>query len=203
MGDMSDPGNLVIKEDAFGFYIGGNTPHVWTPQQIDRQTAKYRLPIWTYGKISGANGGYCEGAQALLIMQAMKAQHGCFIAIDMETAVDVDYVHAFDEVLASGSFITTAYGSLDSVKQNPYLELGYWGADWTGAAHSDPQCWAVQWQKAGASGNDNPWDISVVTSDGGALWNIDADPALEGIIVEIGSGATRKVGSTNGGASWR
>jgi hypothetical protein len=203
MGDMSNPGSLVIKEDAFGFYIGGNTPWVWTPAQIDRQTARYRLPIWVYGKLGGANGGYAEGFQALMSLVSMKAQKGCFIALDMEVSVDVDYVHAFDDVLTYGGYHTTVYGSKDTVTKNPYLDYGYWTADYTGVEHDDPQSWAVQWQAAGKDGNPNPWDISVVSANGGALWNTDAAPLQEGIIVSLTTGGTRKVESANGGVSWR
>lgn len=203
MGDISNPGTLKITEQVFGFYIGGNTPHIWTKLQVDAQPSPLRLPIWVYGHASGASAGTLEASAVLDLMPVYGVPKNMKVAVDMETMVDVDYINAFEHVLSRHGYGTAVYGSKDTITGNPLTNGGRWVADWTGTPHfSGVQGeFACQWQKGDGTGNSNPWDVSVVRSLSG-IWNTEATEPQRGVLVEIPSGASRLVKSVNGGASW-
>lgn len=200
MGDMSDPGTLVVKTDIVAFYVGGMTPHVWSTVQVERQTARYRLPIWVYGNTNGTDGGTIDGTKCLAALRTFGVPNGSRVVIDMETAKDPAYVSAFDAVLNGAKFNThyrvVDYGSADFVLANPNSGSGYWVADWTGSPHLFPGSWATQWQKADGAGNPNPWDISEVSTTAG-LWNIEVPKVMSGMLVELPNGATKLLHSTD------
>src|SRR6266498_2611689 len=46
MFDAAYPPTSPPNWEAVAFYLGGNTPHVWTDSEIERQPARWRLPIF-------------------------------------------------------------------------------------------------------------------------------------------------------------
>ena len=203
MGDMSDPGTIKIDEDVVGFYIGGDTPHVWTLAQIEMQTARYRHPIWVYNPAKpGTDNGIIDGHKAVIQCQALKIPSGVAISLDMETHADPAYVNAARSVIASSGYWTSVYASLDYIKSQPRWGDGYWIADWTGSP-PDPAdlpagTWACQYKPAG---DGVPWDTSIVWSTA-HLWDTQGINPTHAVLVEIPSGNTRAVQSLNGGTTW-
>src|SRR5271157_4582084 len=78
------------------FYLGGDTPHVWTTAEIDAQPARYRLPIWVYNGADGALGGVSDAAHALAKLHTLKVPPGVAVVLDTETSVLPDYIRAFN-----------------------------------------------------------------------------------------------------------
>lgn len=156
--------------DAVAFYIGGDTPHVWTDAEISRQKMRYRLPIWVRSIPAGLAEGTAEGNAAVAWARAHKQPKGTLIALDYETAVNDVYLAAFDRVVVTAGYLTTLYGSLSTVEHNTKPSGGYWTADWTFQPHLDPGAGETQWTDKGADGTD----LSLV-SDSAPLW--DTQPA--------------------------
>lgn len=156
--------------DVCGFYIGGDTPHVWTDGEIDGQSARWRLPIYVCDNPARRNPT-ADAGQAVAWMRAHGVPAGCALALDFETAVDAAYVTAFDKVVRSAGWTLLLYGSLSSVTQNPRPSAGYWTASWTGSPHLDPGAAATQYISDTQLGR--PYDLSEV-SDGLALWDTQA-----------------------------
>src|SRR5216117_1763143 len=111
MYDDAFPPSHPPGTDAVAFYIGGDTPHPWTDAEILRQSARYRLPIWVRSNPSGAAQGRAEGHVAADWAHAHKQPLGTCIALDLETAINGDYVKAFDSAVRSAGYKTLVYGS--------------------------------------------------------------------------------------------
>lgn len=203
MGDLANPGTLKIAEQAVAFYTGGMTPHVWTPSQVAAQTAQLRLALWTYGRMQGKDGGIIEAVECRDALLTYGYPRGSKVVIDIETLVDAEYIKNFEYLMSVFGYSTGVYGSLDTIEKNPLTQGGRWVAHYTGIPHFTgvPGEFACQWQKAEATGNEKPWDISAVKEIGG-FWNIDAIDVMEAVLVQTPSGATRHVVSRNNGGTW-
>src|SRR5258708_34543951 len=59
--DASTPPNVIPQSDVVAFYIGGDTPHVWTDAQISAVHDRWRLPIWVRSNPNGSGEGTAEG----------------------------------------------------------------------------------------------------------------------------------------------
>jgi hypothetical protein len=146
-------------------YLGGDTPHVWSPAEWASQPARYRLGIWTRDDPAGYDAA-AEARAALAAWQALGAPAGSTIALDFEAAVDGAYVQLFDATLVGAGYRLLLYGQQSTVLANPQPSAGYWVADWTGTAPTSlPSNYgALQY----ASYND--YDASVV-ADTLPLWD--------------------------------
>lgn len=195
MADISDPGEIVIAGvglAAFAFYIGGDTPHVWDHNQINRQALRYATPVWVYGKAGGRGGGLAEGKAAKAACEALSIPP-CAIRVDMEAREDVSYCDGFRDACAP--YWHGVYGSASTVFTMPPGGAGYWVADWTGHPfeYNHPHVWATQYEDSAAAGT--PWDWSELASLD-HLWDRHA-PATqrEYLVVELPGGTTFKATS--------
>lgn len=176
MGDWSNPGTSVITGvDAFAFYIGGWTPHVWTQTQINAQTAHWALPIWVYDpNLPGSTQGNADGKAAVSALRALGVPAGVRIVVDMEQSVDVNYVSAFRYVVGPAGYHVCLYGGASEVFKNWPSNAagpggGWWVADWAGVGpfmYNHAGVWATQWTNETAT---TPWDQSVI-ADLTMLW---------------------------------
>lgn len=153
--------------EVCGFYIGGDTPHVWTDREIAGQSARWRLPIYTCDN-PGQRNPTADAGQAVAWLRSHGVPAGCAVALDFETAVNAGYVTTFDSVVRSAGWTVLLYGSLSSVTRNPRPSAGYWTASWTGAPHLDPGAAATQY--IGDTQLGKPYDLSEV-SDALVLWD--------------------------------
>ena len=153
--------------DVCGFYIGGDTPHVWSDAEIARQSARWRLPIYVCDN-PGQRDAAADAAAAVGWLRSHGVPRGTALALDFETAVDAAYVTAFDNVVRSAGWKLLLYGSLSSVTQNPRPSAGYWTASWTGVPHLDAGAAATQYISDTQLGR--PYDLSEV-SDALVLWD--------------------------------
>lgn len=173
MFDDSSPPSHAPNTDAVAFYIGGDTPHVWTDSEIQRTTNRYRLPIWVRSNPNGSGQGHLEGSAVVQWALAHHMPKGNTVALDYETAIDDPYLWAFDAVLMANGYETMLYGSESTVFQNSKPSGGYWGALWDGVANL-PNGWAAK-QYASDVMLGTSYDLSVI-SDSVPLWDTQAPP---------------------------
>lgn len=153
--------------DVCAFYIGGDTPHVWSDSEITGQSARWRLPIFTRSNPGSASAS-TDAFDAISWLTSHNVPKGSAVALDYETAVNSAYVIAFDQAIVAAGWKTLLYGSLSYVMQNPRPSAGYWTASWTQSAHIDSGAAATQW--AGDVQLGQPYDLSDV-SDSLVLWD--------------------------------
>lgn len=172
MYDAAYPPASPPTTDVVAFYIGGDTPHVWTAAEIARQRARYRLPIYVRSN-PGSHNPHTDATLALRWLQQNGAPRGCAVVLDLETAVDGPYVRAFDADIVAGGYVTVAYGSLSTIFGNPRTSGGYWVANPTGTPHMRSGAVATQWAFDTQLGK--PWDLSDI-ADSVPLWDTHAQP---------------------------
>ena len=153
--------------EAVAGYLGGDTPHVWTRAEWDRQPARYRLGIWTRSNPAGYSGT-TEGRTAAAAWRALGAPGGSTIGLDFEQAVDADYVHAFDAACVAAGYRCVLYGAESYVLHNPRPSGGYWLAHWTGTPYLDTRSSITQYAGDVQLGTD--YDANLV-SDSLTLWD--------------------------------
>lgn len=155
----------VPAANALAFYIGGDTPHVWTQADLDRATQRYRLPIWVRSNPAG-HDGKAEAQEAVAKLRSYHgAPHaGITIALDYETAVDAAYEDAFKAEAFALGYHTILYGSLSVVERNPRPDEGYWVAAWDGSQ-------TLEGGEAHQFVSRSSYDLSVIDSNV-PLWDM-------------------------------
>lgn len=139
---MPLPTGSYLKADGIAFYIGGDTPHVWTKEEIDATPYRYRLPIFVRSDPQKANAD-TDVQAALATLGAIGAPKETLVALDFETAVDDQYVAEF--CLGLIDYDVILYGSENFVHKNNLPDRLYWGADWTAVNHIHPGDAMTQW----------------------------------------------------------
>jgi len=159
MADASQPpGDPPAGAQVIAGYIGGDTPHVWTPADWHQYKGLRKLPIFVRSQRGNGTG---DGFAALAQLYRLGVPKGCNVVYDLETLVYGAMVTAFRNVLAWGGYHTWVYGSADYVFGNPPCD-GYWVADYTGQPFMYPHSAvrATQYE-AGVDGYDwsemKPW----------------------------------------------
>jgi peptidoglycan hydrolase-like protein with peptidoglycan-binding domain len=143
--DAAWPPDPPPVTDGVVIYIGGDTPHVWTPEEIAQQPARYRLPIFVRSNPRGIAGVASDVNAALRGLADIKAPRGILVAWDMETAADKTYITGIYTGMAAHGYRVIVYGSQSSVMGNDVPDDLYWGADWTGTAHLHKGDAVTQW----------------------------------------------------------
>lgn len=183
MRDAASPTYPAPLTNAVAFYIGGNTPHVWTNAEIAADPAQYRLPIFVRSVPP-----FNAQADAMAMINWLRlhgAPPGVTVAIDLETAVQPNYVAFLSATLAQANYPLMSYGSGSFIFRNGRPTGGIWVASYpTPPAppypHLVPGSVATQYQPG------PNWDLSVVV-DSVNLWNVKENPMpnLTGRIVAI------------------
>lgn len=199
--DISDPGTEVIAGPdliGFVFYVGraGFTPHIWTGEQIARQTLRYAIPAWVPDldppALNAANGAN-DGQDCAADLHALGVPAGVAVRVDLETATGAGvYLRNFRAQLNLAGYWFGSYGSASTVFSNPHGGAGWWVADWTGHPHDYPHPFVTMTQYADAAQAGTPWDLSEAAP--GATrhfwdrrpptWQHDAAADLENAIAE-------------------
>lgn len=120
--------------DGIAFYGGGDTPHVWTLQEIIACPYRYRLPIFTRSDPTSASAT-ADAAAMATYLHSIGAPAGTLTALDSETSVDAAYVKSYVTTLNSLGWKVIDYGSASSVFGNDNPDGYYWAADWTNQEH--------------------------------------------------------------------
>jgi peptidoglycan hydrolase-like protein with peptidoglycan-binding domain len=187
--DASTPPATPPNADGVAFYIGGDTPHVWTPAEINATRARYRLPIFVRSNPAAASAAV-DATVALEALHKIGAPAGTLVSWDTETAADPGYMATVYRLITGAGYHLIDYGSQDNLFGNDMPPGGYyWGADWTGNQ-------AVLAGDAGTQYATGPWDLSVFKA-GLPFWDTHAHagpppptPAPLRSLPTIGQGAT-------------
>lgn len=175
MADAADPGQDITGVDVVAMYAGGNTPHVASVADWDRQSARYRLPIWTRSHPQGGQQASADAAAFVHQLGVIGAPKGTLVALDFEMAVDGAYVQQFDLGMRAAGHPVALYGSRSYVRQNPQPKApgGYWDALWDGVAHLDAGSIGTQYASDGMLHTD--YDLSEIAA-GLPLWDTHGAP---------------------------
>lgn len=139
MYDASTPPPNPPGWEVVAGYIGGDTPHVWTPAEWNAQPARWRLPIWVQSDPTMNDGPQCVAA-----LHQLGVPTGVAVALDLETSSGSPYVAQFIRTLHDAGYKVLVYGSLSTVRGNPAGD-GYWIAHYTFASHLEPGSVATQY----------------------------------------------------------
>lgn len=179
MADASVPPASRPQLYAIAGYIGGDTPHVWTPQEWSAQPAAFRLPVYTAANREDI--ACAAGEDAWEIRRALAGLNvptRFTVAVDIETRVYDVYLRALEAFLAPRALMT--YGSLSTLLRCPLTNGGRWAAQWTGSIVTGEEdigqngISAFQWADAAMLGRD--YDLSVI-DESVPLWPRTAAPA--------------------------
>ena len=160
---MWDASNLPDPQPTTpvaAFYIGGDTPHVYTDAQVAAIRARYGLPIWTC--YDAANDGVVEAERALAWLHRRNWTRGTEVALDTEELVIPEFISQFNTVITQSGYLVLHYESKSSDGGNPATSGGRWSADWTGIAHLRPGDVATQYVPDSWLGE--PYDLSVIVT---------------------------------------
>src|SRR6266700_5256935 len=104
---------------AVAGYIGGDTPHVWTDAEWRRFGRLRKLPIWVRSNPAAVKAE-TDAFGALERLFELHVPRGVTVALDLETAVNGDYVRTFHRVMKRAGVFDWVYwwattGSRDPV----------------------------------------------------------------------------------------
>lgn len=156
--------------DAWGFYIGGDTPHVWTDAEVEvlKRKFRYLLPIFTNNHPQSWQQGQNDGMIAVAWMHAHSVPAASAVGLDYEDAQNAQYLQGFEAAVLAYGYKTLLYGQTSTVYGNPRPSAGYWGANWNGIPHLNPKDCATQYISDTMLGE--PYDLSLL-SDSLVLWD--------------------------------
>lgn len=109
-----------------GLYMGGDTPHVWTQDEVKRFGKYRKLPIYVRSNPTGRNP-VDDAMTVLQWLYHFRVPRGQVVALDLEGAVNKPYVSGFGNVLRFFGYKVWPYGEISTIFGNP-PEDGYWVA---------------------------------------------------------------------------
>jgi hypothetical protein len=121
--------------DGVCYYIGGDTPHVWTIAELEARPEQYRLPIFVRSDPAGIAQAVQDVHTTLAQLAAFKQPKGTLVCLDVETARDPTYTASYSSGLLAFGYKLLVYGSQSDVFGNDNPDGLYFGASWTGVPH--------------------------------------------------------------------
>lgn len=143
------PANPPAGMDGVQFYIGGDTPHVWTLEEITSARVRFRLPTWVRSN-PNVTIAQQDAQDAVKQLVAIGAPIHTLVCLDSETSVDPEYVALFFYAMRGFGYQVIEYGSVSTVFGNVIPNGLYDGAHWTNRAHIEPGTQMTQWEAFGA-----------------------------------------------------
>lgn len=156
--DSSAPVTGAPDVPVRAFYIGGQTPHIWTDREIGQLTSRWALPIFV-----NVRQGESAAADATYIIDWLRSHgwdRGSTVAVDTEAVIEPGYLAALDQHVGAAGWLLMDYQSKVAVAGNPVTSGGRWVADWTGQPHLRDGDNATQYLPGSMSGK--PWDESLI-----------------------------------------
>jgi hypothetical protein len=176
--DISDPGTTHLTGyDVAGGYLGGMTPHEWSPAQWAAQGARWRAPFWTPDPGSDPKA---QAADIVDLMRELKAPAWSIVWLDMETTINPGLVNGIANEVVAGGFLTGVYGSESTVFANP-PRSGYMVALWDGVVslYEHPHAIAKQYRGNVTDKSGLQVDLDIY-ADACPLW--DTRPAAPPVL---------------------
>src|SRR5579862_947840 len=117
---------------AVAGYIGGDTPHVWTPKEWKRFRGFPKLPIYVNNLSPDSyQDGKTDAFKAMEQLLLIGCKPGHPVAYDLETAIVPMRVQGFATAKRFFGYDVWAYGSLDFIFKIKFRNPSYWPADYT------------------------------------------------------------------------
>lgn len=131
--DASIPPATMPRDTRIVFgYIGGDTPHVWTPDEWKRYGKRRKVPIFVPKIAVGQTSDAWLDCQGLLIdLFKLRVPKGNPVVFDMEGKSDNAYLNQCHKILSWYGYRLWVYGSESTVFDNPVCD-GYFVAAWRG-----------------------------------------------------------------------
>lgn len=121
---------------AVSGYIGGDTPHIWTPQEWAKFGDIKKLPIWVVSDPASVTA-WDTAWSILQTLYRLGVPKLSPVVLDLETAVDPAFVLAVYRIIHDFGYLLWIYGSQGFVFRNPVCD-GYWVATLDGIAQPFP-----------------------------------------------------------------
>lgn len=167
--DASRPSKKPPPWWVCGFYIAGETPHVWSDGEIKDDPARFGLPIGVHiGQDSALDGGTLA-ADMITWLEARRIPRGSHAVIDTEDIVYTPFLAAADAKFIQAGYKLINYGSLNAIVHNYLPHGGRWGAAWDGIQRLDNIPGEVADQFANAAMLRTDYNASVI-EDAVTLW---------------------------------
>ena len=161
MADSSTPPDRPFFQPVYAFYLGGQTPHVWSAVEVEGLTARWGLPIWVN------TNPYGDAVTDADVFTEVLTHHGIApgvsVALDTEDQVQDTYIKRFDNTMTGHGYDLIHYESRGVDGQNPPTSGGKWIAQWPGNEDLPDGAVANQYMNAAEAGQ--PWDCSVISSE--------------------------------------
>jgi hypothetical protein len=126
------PATMPAGYSAVAGYIGGHTPHIWSPAEWGKFGKVRKLPIYVPAVAIGANASASnEAFDALQALYKLKVPKGSPVVWDMEMAVNAGQINLVQSIMNWAGYYLWVYGSASAVFNNPVAN-GYWVADYRG-----------------------------------------------------------------------
>lgn len=165
--DASTPPANPPVADIVAFYLGGDTPHVWSISEIAATTTRYRLPIWTRSNPQPSLA--LPDSQAMLSQLYSIGAPPCLTALDLEGAVTDTYVTAYYGYLHGPGYSVSPYVERVNWPSTPKCD-GIWLA-YPGATQRPASVLACQFAADVATGQyDLSWWAPSATT---LLWDTE------------------------------
>jgi len=161
MGDSSAAPTEATGLPVYAFYLFGQTPHVYTTEEVADLDARWGLPIAVNVNPAGPAEEDADGYAAILAKYGIG--RGVTVALDTEDQVQASYIPRFDERMQLHGYKVLHYESRAVDGTNPPTSGGKWVAQWPGL--QDLPDGAVANQYASAEQAGKPWDCSVISAD--------------------------------------
>jgi hypothetical protein len=128
MKDSAFPTKAGPKTDIVLIYVGGDTPHPWTDDDIKSQPERYRFPTWVRSN-PAEHDGAAEAALFAAWLHSHKVPQGVCVCLDLETAISNIYVQRFNSAMRAAGYKVVKYGSKGNIFKNPKTDGGTFVAD--------------------------------------------------------------------------
>lgn len=159
-GDSSTPpaeyGNLPV----YAFYLGGQTPHVWTVEEVRAIPARWGVPIWVNVNPDGDAAADADAFASQLARYGWS--RGVSVSLDTEDTVQEHYIPVFDDGVKARGYTLLHYESKEVQGVNPPTSGGKWTALWDDDPDLPAGSAAHQYASADQAGT--PWDSSVFST---------------------------------------
>lgn len=110
-------------------YLGGNTPHIWTPAEWRRFEHLPQVPVYVPDFTATASTQAAYAVNLMLMLGWARDQPASRILVfDFETAVNPEFYDSLAQTTLANGFTPVCYGSMSTVLRNAAVDV--LAADW-------------------------------------------------------------------------
>lgn len=142
--DSSTPPVFLEGAEGLYFYAGGDTPHVYSAEEVNARKPRYIVPAYVRSDMSVVAPDVDARVFVAQLENVYKFPKNKLWSLDVEGEVNREWVTAFFQEMQKHGY---DWGIIYSDKNALGKNGNYWEyvADWTGAPHLYPGTKATQW----------------------------------------------------------